>query len=120
MAYAIETVELTKRYPVHRRYRDLLLRPFHGESLTAQVRFYGNRGLPESPCPACSLTANEWHQLNAQTSFACDGGAALDSVARVESPPTRSPSSLCSLAADIAVLQLLHFALGLGNNTLDT
>jgi ABC-2 type transport system ATP-binding protein len=35
MGYAIETVDLGKRYPVPRRYRDLLLRPFSIEKRTA-------------------------------------------------------------------------------------
>lgn len=35
MLYAVETLNLTKRFPVQKRYRDLLLRPFYSKEITA-------------------------------------------------------------------------------------
>ncbi len=88
----------------------------HGDTLTVQVRVFGNAD-QQSPCPACGFGEGEWRMLNDQVRFSCDGsGAALVQGAL----PTMSVSSLCSLAADLAVNQVLRVALALGESVLDT
>ena len=92
----------------------------HGETLTAQVRTFGNADA-EGPCPACAFSALEWQQLAEQVSYSCDGsqgGIPLRSL--VSTLPTRSTSHLCSLAADLALNQSLRLALGFGEPVADT
>ncbi len=64
----------------------------HGESHLAIVRGYDLRD-PDSVCPACSLTAQEWANLQARKG--CDGGNAPAQQA------TRTSPVLCALAADL-------------------
>ena len=85
----------------------------HGATLTAQVRFWGHASA-KSPCPACGLTNQERTALANEVLFSCDG-----SVASTASNPTTSTSHLCALAGDLAVNQLLRFALGLGASVVD-
>jgi len=91
----------------------------HGDTLVAQVRVFGNF-TGDGPCPVCAFGETEWLHLNAQTSYSCEGGSPAGAEIRVEGPPTRSIASLCSLAADVAVIQILRRALGLGEPVDDT
>jgi hypothetical protein len=97
----------------------LVIAAVHGESLSAQVRFYGNAS-SDSPCPACELTQNEWAQVDGETRFSCEGRFDANPVAERLTQPTRSPSFLCSLAADLALQQILRFTLKLGQDVADT
>ncbi|MHC4220011.1 MAG: HesA/MoeB/ThiF family protein [Planctomycetota bacterium] len=90
----------------------LIYSSVHGPSLTVQLRTYTNRG-PEGPCPACAFSPGEWDQLNGEVRFSCDP-ASRDDNARITGPPTVSVSPLCSLGADLAVLELLRMRLKLG------
>lgn len=91
----------------------------HGETLTAQVRTYANRE-GSGPCPACGFGESEWQYLNRETSFSCEGLAAGRPASASHGPATMSVSFLCSLAADLALLQLLRMILGLGQDVADT
>jgi molybdopterin/thiamine biosynthesis adenylyltransferase len=91
----------------------------HGETLTAQVRTYANRD-GSGPCPACGFGESEWQHLNRETSFSCEGLAAGRPAPQSHGPATVSTSFLCSLAADLALVQLLRLTLGLGQDVADT
>lgn len=91
----------------------------HGESMTTQVRVFGNRDA-QGPCPACAYGSTEWRQLAEQVRFSCASGTSTRSVRRIAGPPTRSTSHLCSLAADLAVNQLLRLVLPLAEPVQDT
>jgi len=78
-----------------------------GEVLVAQVRSFQN-GDGEGPCPACAYGSREWDELDRATRFPCDGSGAT-----TDAPPTMSLSALCSLAADLAVLQVVRRVLGI-------
>jgi molybdopterin/thiamine biosynthesis adenylyltransferase len=93
--------------------RPLLQASVHGETLVAQVRFFGN-GDGDGPCPACVFGPAEWGHLNQETTFSCEGRGNGRAAGRTVTAPTRSVSFLCSLAADLALTQLLRFALNLG------
>jgi molybdopterin/thiamine biosynthesis adenylyltransferase len=91
--------------------RPLVMASVHGPSLTAEVRTFSNRDA-DRPCPACCFTEAERRQLDGQVRFSCDPSGAAR--ARVTGPPTASVSPLCSIAADLAVIELLSIRLGLG------
>jgi molybdopterin/thiamine biosynthesis adenylyltransferase len=83
----------------------------HGETLVAQARVWHNRDA-SGACPACGMGASDWAQLDARTRFSC--ASSVVSPVRLSAPaPTRSVSCLCSLAADLATLQLLRMVLQL-------
>lgn len=84
----------------------------HGDSLVAQVRFFANRD-GNGPCPACGFTTAEWDHLNRETAFRCQGedGASEETT---QSRPTMSTAFLCSLAADLTMVQLVRHRLKLG------
>jgi molybdopterin/thiamine biosynthesis adenylyltransferase len=88
----------------------------HGECLCGHVRFFGHGG-PEAPCVACGYTRDEWAHLNRSTLYSCEGSGANTPA---EGQPTRSLSSLCSLAAQLASLQFARDLLGLGAPVRDT
>jgi molybdopterin/thiamine biosynthesis adenylyltransferase len=46
----------------------------HGDTLTAQVRVFGNAD-GQGPCPVCGFGAVEWQMLNEHVRFSCDGFA---------------------------------------------
>jgi len=52
--------------------KPLLQASVHGDTLTAQVRVFGNAE-GHGPCPACGFGAVEWQMLNEQVRFSCDG-----------------------------------------------
>lgn len=91
----------------------------HGESLTAQVRCFSNAG-PDSPCGVCLYGAAEWSLVNRETRFSCEAAADARPAASTSSAPTSSVSALCALAADLATMQVLRGALGLGAPVADT
>jgi molybdopterin/thiamine biosynthesis adenylyltransferase len=84
-----------------------------GETLVAQVRFFANDDA-DGPCPTCGFGAEEMAQLTREVAFSCAGPSASSPQPRAHTLPTRSVSSLCSLAADLAMTQLLRHALHLG------
>jgi molybdopterin/thiamine biosynthesis adenylyltransferase len=89
----------------------LIYASVHGPTLTVQMRTFTNRG-PECPCPVCSFSLGERRQLDNQVRFSCAPDA--DDLARIDGPPTMSVSPLCSLAADMAMVELLRLRLGIG------
>jgi molybdopterin/thiamine biosynthesis adenylyltransferase len=93
--------------------RPLLQASVHGDTLVAQVRFLRNAD-GAGPCLACAFGPAEWRHLNRETTFSCEGRANGRAAGRTVPPPTLSVSFLCSLAADLALTQLLRFALRLG------
>lgn len=52
--------------------KPLIQASVHGDTLTAQVRVFGNAD-GHGPCPACGFGAVEWRMLNEQVRFSCDG-----------------------------------------------
>ena len=91
----------------------------HGETLTAQVRVFGNAS--EGPCPACGFGAIEWQQLAEQVRYSCEGsGNGEPANALRTALPTRSTSHLCGIGADLAVNQSLRLALNAGEPVADT
>lgn len=85
----------------------------HGETLVAQVRFYRNADAGGA-CPACSLNRAEIEMLTTGRELKCDGTGAAPRGARAGAVPTRSTSCLCGLAADLAMIEILKYVLGLG------
>lgn len=84
----------------------------HGGTLTAHVRFYGNRPAG-GPCPACGLTGEERLALAREVVFSCDG-------ANRDGPrPTMSTAHLCGLAGNLAFNQVLRHVLNLGPAVVD-
>lgn len=92
--------------------KPLLQASVHGETLVAQLRSFTSQD-PTGPCPTCGFGPAELSQLNHEVTFSCAGPAAGASIAR-PAAPTMSVSFLCSLAADLAMTQLLRHALSLG------
>lgn len=90
----------------------------HGDSLVAQVRFFGNRD-GGGPCPACGFGAEELDHLHKETKFMCSGPDGRPEAHTV-ALPTMSTSFLCSLAADLALVQVTRHVLGLGRAVADT
>lgn len=100
--------------------KPLLQASVHGDTLVAQVRFFS--GKPGSPCPACGYTKAEWQAYRENRPFKCEPLGWV-TPRQQESPPpapTMSTSFLCSLAADMAMVQITRFALGLGAPVADT
>ncbi len=91
----------------------LLQASVDGATLTVQIRFWAHASA-ESPCPACGLTNQERTALANEVLFSCDGSAVPTA-----SNPTTSTSHLCALAGDLAVNQILRFALDLGAGVVD-
>lgn len=93
----------------------------HGESILAQVRFFGNE-TADSACPACAFGPEEWRLLGEEAIFRCDGSSLEVSRGEPEVPgsaarrtqPTVSTAFLCSLAASLALTQATRHVLGLG------
>jgi len=80
----------------------------HGPTLVAQVRSLANAAGGDGPCLACGYQASDWEALDRGTVFSCTGGPA-----RWNGIPTVSPAHLCSLAASLAVTELLGRSAGL-------
>jgi molybdopterin/thiamine biosynthesis adenylyltransferase len=91
-----------------------------GESLVAQIRFCANRD-GNGPCLACAFAQLEWAALNRETVYSCEGAVTADATPQpANRAATRSVGFLCSLAADLAMMQLLRFLGGLGRSVADT
>jgi molybdopterin/thiamine biosynthesis adenylyltransferase len=99
--------------------RPLFHAAVHGDTLTAQVRCFGNAGA-DGPCPACTFGRAEWAFLNRETVFSCEGGLNGETRSTTTSAPTMSVSFLCSTAANLALVQLFRHVLGLGRPVADT
>jgi len=91
----------------------------YGDMLIAHARFLANRD-GEGPCPVCGFSAAEWDHVNRATTFSCEGLAAGRPAAQVAGQPTMSTSFLCSVAADLVMVQILRYFLGLGRPVDDT
>ena len=89
-----------------------------GPTAVVQIRFFGNNS-GNSACPACGYTSDEWTLLNKQTRFSCDGSHGVSPSAQSKGAPTMSTSFLCSLAADLALVQLIKHVLSLGVSPID-
>ncbi len=96
----------------------LLQASLHGETMVVQIRFFSNS--PGSPCPVCGFSRDEWSALNRQVRYSCEGGDVLKNVSRIEGSATRSMSFICSLAAELAMVQFLRYFLQLGVPVGDT
>ena len=94
----------------------LLYASVHGPTLCSQVRVFMNRN-GDSPCPSCGYSRAEREQLSSGTRFSCDPSAGGE--ADLDGPPTVSVSPLCSLAADMAMLEVLRMRLRLGSAPCD-
>ncbi len=88
----------------------------HGPTLCSQVRIFMNH-TGDSPCPSCGYSRAERDQLSSGAKFSCDPAAVA--AGDLDGPPTVSVSPLCSLAADMAMLELLRIRLGLGSPPCD-
>jgi hypothetical protein len=84
----------------------------HGETLVAQVRFFGTQN--QNTCPACGYYQAEWNALNRQTKYSCEANTPNAGGVKISAPPTMSVSFLCSLAADLSLAQVLRHTLDLG------
>jgi len=91
----------------------------HGSTLVAQTRFFANRDA-NGPCPVCGFGEEEWNHLNRQTRFSCEGVRNRHAVPETHGPVTASFSFLCSLAADLALVQVARFVLNLGEPITDS
>jgi hypothetical protein len=92
-----------------------------GSAAVAQVRFFGVNGTDGlRPCPACGYVAQEWFGLNHEIQYSCEGYSQDQPVSESQAPPTASLSFICSLAADLALMQMLKSCLGLGPPPDDT
>jgi molybdopterin/thiamine biosynthesis adenylyltransferase len=122
--------------------RPLVQASVHGETLTAQIRFFQNANA-QGACPACLYGRAEWDALSRQARFSCEAArsavqpaasnvpaatpakatdrrpAEPAAVATADRPATNSLSALCSLAADLAVLQIVRYFLKLGQPVAD-
>lgn len=92
----------------------LLNAAVHGETLTAQIRFFAGAG-QTSACPGCLFNDHEWKLHDDEAIFSCNGGEPTLQV-----QPTISTSFLCSIAADLAVTQAVRHFLGLGDPVANT
>jgi len=117
----IATDNLAAELEVSRRCRQLgkplIHAAVHGESLTVQIRCFSN-AREDSPCVGCGFTQEEWKRLAQQAQFSCNGSAPF--ATPVSDFLTLSASSLCSLAADLALNQVLRLVLTLGGPVTDT
>jgi hypothetical protein len=84
-----------------------------GELLVAQVRVFPN-ATGQGPCVSCGFSSDELAALNKGIKFKCTGYALGAVIAEQETAPTMSVSFLCSLAGDMALVQLYRWRLGLG------
>jgi len=89
----------------------------HGDTIVAQIRSYA--GGAEGPCPACFFGDEEWDGVYRQTRFSCDGTQVVGESGPSGIPVTRSFGALCSLAADLTVVEVLRRLLPVGKERLD-
>lgn len=91
----------------------------HGESLTVQVRVFSFASFA-SPCPVCTYGPLDWKRLNSETRFSCESATDGRAFASTASQPTMSVSALCSLAGELAIIQLIRFVAGMGKPVCNT
>ena len=91
----------------------------HGPTLTLHIRSFLNEKAAGG-CPLCCYGRAEFDLLSRQTRFSCEGTAHHGLPSPVDAPSTNSLSPLCSMAADMAALQILRFLLKLGQPVSDT
>lgn len=96
----------------------LLQASLHGDSLVSQVRYWSNAGAGGS-CPCCAFSDREWAHVSRETVFRCSGPEGRP-VEEGNVAPTMSVSFLCSMAADMAMMQLLRLVLRLGPRLSDS
>ena len=84
----------------------------HGDTLVAQVRYWSNRD-GQGACPCCAFSDREWGHVSKETEFRCSGPDGRP-VERAHVMPTMSVSFLCSMAADMAMMQAFRHVLHLG------
>lgn len=82
----------------------------HGGTMVATVRTFTGGTDGQGACIACGYNAAEWQQVAREPRYACDGSG--ESSRSLQ--PTRSLSSLCSLAAELGVHRVLRHLLGFG------
>jgi molybdopterin/thiamine biosynthesis adenylyltransferase len=99
--------------------RPLVQASVHGDTMTAQVRTFAHRD-GSGPCPVCGFGRAEWAHMHRETRFSCEGAATAPSAPLTAVAATMSFSFLCSLAADLAVAQVVRLVLGLGTGVEDT
>ena len=85
----------------------------HGDTLVAQVRFFGTHR--QAACPGCGYSRAEWNALNRQTRYSCEAGVRDGMKVKISGPATMSVSFLCSMAADLCLAQFLKYTLDLGS-----
>lgn len=90
--------------------RPVLHASVHGPTLTAHVRTFLN-AKDTGACPACGFGPAEWELMTRQVRFSCEGPQSGRAAVPPAAPATNSVSPLCSLAADLAVIQLLRLLL---------
>ncbi len=93
-----------------------------GPTLVAQIRFFANNDAA-GPCPTCGFNSTEWHHVNRETIFSCQGYGTHDqqaAAAPATGPDTQSLSFLSELAADLALMQALRHVAALGEPMGDT
>lgn len=84
----------------------------HGDTLVAQVRYWSNRD-GQGSCPSCAFSDPEWGHVSKETEFRCSGPDGRP-VEQANVASTMSVSFLCSMAADMAMMQVLRHVLPLG------
>ena len=99
--------------------KPLLQASVHGETLVVQIRWFGDVAKGRGACPACSYSQAELSHAIAGTKFSCEGYRGARPEFEIETAPTVCVSAVCNLAADMAMTQVLRFALGLGQPTDD-
>jgi hypothetical protein len=99
--------------------KPLMQSSLHGETLTVNIRFFLH-AKGAGACPACGYGPAEWDLLTRQVRFSCEGATGAVAPSSAEAPAPNSISALCSMAADLAVIQLLRFFLKLGQPVADT
>jgi molybdopterin/thiamine biosynthesis adenylyltransferase len=86
----------------------------HGATLTVQIRVFSNSKGGATGCPVCGYGRVELDLLTRQVRFCCEGTDNAAVPASPDAPATNSLSALCSLAADLAVIQILRLLLNAG------
>ncbi len=98
--------------------KPLIIGAVHGETLYARVQFWANRS-GSGACPVCGFGEEEMRHLNGHTIWKCSGPEARTPGSEAIMP-TMSVSFLCSMAADLMMMQMLRWVLGLGQSLEDS
>jgi molybdopterin/thiamine biosynthesis adenylyltransferase len=98
--------------------KPLIQAAVHGDTLTAQVRCFSHAS-EETACLRCGFSEAEEAALNRQVTFSCQGVHDATTHAPRGAEPTVSTSFLCSMAAELALVQAVRLVLGLGKPSED-